>query len=126
MAPHKAVSLSTLTLEQLQARYGDLWFEKPKIRAYNVVVEAVDVLYEAAVEGNAEASKRLRRFAEEITWAVADAGLSLLTTDLGSHHASILAVDTLYEAIADADTEVSKPLARLAEQAIQAAGDKDL
>jgi hypothetical protein len=75
MTPRKAGNLSTLTPEQLQARCEHLCFQRPKVTAYNAVIDGLDILYEATMEGNTEASKRLVHLAEEVIQVAADKDL---------------------------------------------------
>lgn len=128
MLPHKAGNLSTLTPEQLQARCEDVCLEEPKVRAYNAVSVAAAILYEAALAGNTKASKRLLLLAKEILQATGWEKIYLKSPrpHAMAYNVLVVGADVLYGAILEGNPEASKPLAHFAEEAIRAAGDKDL
>jgi hypothetical protein len=50
-------------------------FEERKAKAYNLVVIGIDILFEAAVDGNEEAGRRLEAIAEQVIQAAGDKNL---------------------------------------------------
>ena len=124
MARPKAVSLSTLNPEELQARCEELCFERPPVRAYNALIYGLDILHDIGVNGNLEPFKRIEHLAEEATRAGAD--FEKAKTNETNHFDVIIAGETLFEAAVNGNMEAYKRLVRLADEAIQAAADKDL
>lgn len=50
-------------------------FEERKLKAYNLIIIGTDLLYEAAVDGNEEATKRLECMADQVIQAAGDKDL---------------------------------------------------
>jgi hypothetical protein len=124
MALRKAGNLSTLTPDQLQAQCEELCFQRPPVKAYNVLIEGLEILYEAGIDGNVLASKRLVHLAEEATQAATGFEKSKY---MGVNRMEVLiAAETLFEAAVNGNMEGYKRLVHLTEEVIQAAGDKDL
>jgi len=124
MAPHGAGNLSTLTPEELQAKCEELCFMRPPARAFNVLVEGVEILYEAGTNGNMEAFKWMEHLAKEATAAAKDFERAK-TAEIDCSDVNI-AAETLFQAAVNGNMEAYKRLVQLAEEAIQAAGDKNL
>jgi hypothetical protein len=50
-------------------------FEEPELKAYNLIVIGIDLLYEAAADGSAQALERLECIAEQVVQAAGDKNL---------------------------------------------------